>query len=178
MRWLVPLLCLASTLPAVEVSGRMVPDRAMVAESEVPLRGARMLRWKWLVDLYVTALYLPPAATDAVAASPKRLRMEYARAFTREDMVRATEETIGNGRPAEEKTAYAATLVTWNALYPAPAKGDVLTFDHLPDGTLVMALDGRELGRVRDEAFARALFAIWIGDHPVQESLRDVLIGR
>jgi hypothetical protein len=52
----------------------------------------------------------------------------------------------------------------------------VVDFDHLPGGILVMRLNGTEVGRVTDEAFARALFAIWIGKEPVKESVRDELI--
>ena len=137
-----------------------------------------MLTWKWVVNLYVCSLYLPAGTTDAVGTSPKRLRMDYARTFTRDDMVKATNETIGRGLTAAQKAALQPSLTAWNALYPAPAKGDVVTFDHLPGGTLVMALNGTEVGRVQDEAFARALFAIWIGADPVKESLRDTLIGK
>ena len=176
MRILLVLLIVCGTLTAREVEGRQVPDQANLAEQIVPLRGADMLTWKWVVDLYVVALYVPAAASDCVAASPKRLRCEYARNFTREQMVEATNKTIGRGLTPEQVAALQPALTVWNALYPAPAKGDVVEFDHLPGGILVMRLNDTELGRVTNETFARALFAIWIGKEPVKESVRDELI--
>jgi hypothetical protein len=175
------LVLLLGVLPAVESHGRQIPDAAQVGNVSVPLRGADMLVWKWLVDLYVAALYLPPGVSGveaAVAATPKRLRMEYARDFTKTNMVEATDETIGRNVTPEQRMALQASLTTWNALYPAPKKGDVVTFDHLPGGDLIMSLNGTELGRIQDDAFARALFAIWIGANPVKTSLRDTLIGK
>jgi Chalcone isomerase-like len=175
------LILLLGALPAVESHGRQIPDTAQVGNANLALRGADMLVWKWLVDLYVAALYLPPGVSGvdaAVAATPKRLRMEYARDFTKANMVEATDETLGRNVTPAERLALQASLTAWNALYPAPKKGDVVTFDHLPGGDLIMSLNGTELGRIHDEAFARALFAIWIGANPVKNSLRDTLIGK
>ena len=175
-------LTLTSRLSAVETAGRTIPDQASIADSVVPLRGADLLNYKWVISLYVAGLYLPKATDTtpaaAVAATPKRLLMHYARDIPREKMVEATDETIGNGLTPEQVTAIAASQKIWNALYPAPRENDVLTFDHLPGGTLVMTLNGKEVGRLTDDAFARALFAIWIGEQPVKKSLRDTLIGK
>ncbi len=175
------LLSSATVLPAVESHGYAIPDQADLAGTTVPLRGADLLKWKWVVSLYVAGLYVPagtaPTAAAAVAVSPKRLLMHYARDIPREKMVEATDECLGLNITAEQRTALQASLTTWNALYPAPKEDQVVTFDHLAGGTLIMSLDGKELGRITDEAFARALFAIWIGEHPVKESLRDTMIG-
>lgn len=167
---------LAASVPAVEIDDFAIPDQADIAGAEVPLRGASMMTYKWVFDLYVAGLYVAKDAADPVAASPKRLRMDYVRDIPREKMVEATDETIGRGLSAAQATAIHATQQTWNALYPAPKKGEHLTFDHLADGTLIMSLNDKELGRVQDEAFARALFAIWIGAEPVKESVRDALV--
>ncbi len=176
MKTLLPLLLVAAVLPAVEIDGRTVPPQATLGTADVPLRGAAMMTYKWVFDLYVVALYVAPGV-EPVAASPKRLRMDYVRDIPREKMVEATDQTIGRGLTAAQTAAFAANQATWNALYPAPKKGDIVTFDHLADGTLIMSHNDRELGRVRDEAFARALFAIWIGAEPVKESVRDRLIA-
>ncbi len=175
------LLALAP-LTAVEVSGHTIPDSAMVGTTSVPLSGAALLKYKWVISLYVAGLYVPvgTAATPAaaVAATPKRLLMNYARDIPREKMVEATDSTIGNGLTEAQRAALQPSLTAWNALYPAPLENDVLTFDHLPGGLLIMSRNGTEIGRLTDEAFAQALFAMWIGSDPVKESLRDTLIGK
>ena len=178
------LLCVAiplTALPGVEVSSKAIPDSATVGSATVPLSGAALLKYKWVISLYVAGLYVPAGtahtAAAAVAVSPKRLLMDYARDIPREKMVEATDGTIGNGLSEAQRTALQPSLTAWNALYPAPRENDVLTFDHLPGGVLIMSLNGTEVGRLTDEAFAQALFAIWIGEQPVKESLRDTLIG-
>ena len=167
------LLCAVlalSPVAAVEVSGRMIPDQATVGSTSVPLCGAALLKYKWVISLYVAGLYVPAgtAATPAaaVAAVPKRLLMNYARDIPREKMVEATDSTIGNGLTEAQLAALQPSLTAWNALYPAPLENDVLTFDHLPGGILIMSRNGTEIGRLTDEAFAQALFAIWIGKRP------------
>ena len=179
---LVALFFSAGVVPAVEVAGKSIPDLAQVGKTDVPLRGAELLKYKWVISLYVAGLYLP-AGTEAtpdavVAVSPKRLLMHYSRDIPREKMVEATDETIGRGLAPVQIEALQTSLKAWNVLYPAPLENDVLTFDHLPGGVLIMALNGTEVGRLTDENFARALFAIWIGKEPVKESLRDVIIGK
>jgi len=153
--------------------------RAIGAASEttLPLRGSGLLRWKWLVRLYHASLYLPSSATDAVAASPKRLRMDYLHGFSRADMVHATEQTIGRNIDAATLLVLQPSLAKWNALYPAIKVGDSLEFDHLAGGTLRMRHNGKELGSLVDEVFAQALFAIWIGGNPVDRDLREKLIS-
>jgi hypothetical protein len=172
---------IVTRVPGVESHGRTIPDQATIGDTVVPLRGAELLKWKLLIKLYVAALYLPSGVATtpqaAVDASPKRLLMYYSRDIPREKMVEATDETIGNGLTPEARAALQTSLTTWNALYPAPREDDIVCFDHLPGGTLIMTHNGKELGRITDEAFARALFAIWIGTQPVKESLRDRLIG-
>lgn len=182
IRPLIALFLLAAPLAAVEVSGKTIPDTATVGTTTVPLCGAALLKYKWVISLYVAGLYVPAgtAATPAaaVAVTPKRLLMAYARDIPREKMVEATDSTIGNGLSEAQRAALQPSLTAWNALYPAPLENDVLTFDHLPGGVLIMSRNGTEVGRLTDEAFAEALFAIWIGDQPVKESLRDTLIGK
>ena len=181
-RFLLVLCLFASASSAVEVAGRVIADSAVINDTTLPLRGAQLLKYKWVISLYVAGLYLPPATlatpAAALAATPKRFVMHYARDIPREKMVEATDDTIGNGLTPVQVSALAASLKIWNALYPAPHENDELTFDHLPGGMLIMSLNGKEVGRLTDEAFAQALFAIWIGNTPVKESLRDALIGR
>lgn len=176
------LAAASSVLPALEVSGKIIPDSATVGATTVPLTGAALLKYKWVISLYVAGLYVPAGtaatSTAAVAVSPKRLVMDYSRDIPREKMVEATDSTIGNGLTEAQRLALQPSLTAWNAMYPAPKENDVLTFDHLPGGLLIMSKNGTEIGRLTDEAFAQALFAIWIGEEPVKESLRDTLIGK
>ena len=47
---------------AQEVAGVRLPTVAEVGGQPLPLRGADLLRWKWVVKIYVAALYMPATA--------------------------------------------------------------------------------------------------------------------
>ena len=63
-------------------------------------------------------------------------------------------------------------------------KGDIVTFEYLPSkGTSVTFKEKasgnvRQLGMVPSLQFKKALFAIWIGPKPVQESLKKSMLGK
>ena len=177
MRFLLLWCCLAC-LAAVEIDGVTVPATATVSGAEVPLRGAALLRWKWIVKVYVACAWLPTGATDPCTATPARLGFTYRRGFTAQDLAKATSATIVAGRNKAEVAALQPSLVRWNAAYADVVAGDVLTIDHLPDGTAVMALNGVERLRLTDAAFAQALVAIWLGPHTFDTDLRDGMLGR
>ena len=163
----------ASEAPATAV----LRARGDPQETTLPRRGSGLLRWKWLVRLYEASLYLAPSATDAVSATPKRLRMDYLHGFSQAEMVQATEQTLGRNIDAATLLALQPSLAKWNALYPAIKAGDCLEFDHLAEGSLIMRHNGKVLGSLVDEVFAQALFAIWIGANPVDRDLREKLIS-
>jgi hypothetical protein len=176
------LICLVARLATISFASEPPSSATLAARGDgteitLPLRGTDILRWKWVVRLYHVSLYLAPSADDAVAASPKRLRMDYLRNFTRDDMVRATDSTIGRNLDAAALLSLQPSLAKWNALYPAIKAGDYLEFDHLADGTLLMRHNATVLGSLVDERFAKALFAIWIGPKPVDIDVRNQLIS-
>ena len=55
--------------------------------------------------------------------------------------------------------------------------GQMIVIDYTPaDGTKI-TLDGSVKGTIAGEAFNKALFNTWLGDKPVQESLKKALLG-
>ena len=173
------IMLLATAAAAQEIDGVTVPATAQIAGQEVPLRGAALLRWKWLVKVYVAACWLPAGTTadQAMAATPKRFAFTYRRAFSAEDLIKATSGTITEGLDAAQQQALVAPLAAWNAGYRAVQSGDRIDIDHLADGTVVMAQNGAELVRVTDQAFATALSAIWLGKDTFDSGLRKRLLS-
>lgn len=152
----------------------------MIGGEELALRGAELLRWKWLVKIYVAALYLPPGlkATEALGEVPRRIEFHYRHDFTADQLAEATNRTISRGRSEPAIAAIAGEVKAFNALYPAVTKGDVMAIDYLPGAGTTLRVNGAVRGTVPGADFARALFAIWIGDHPVDGHLKAALLGR
>jgi hypothetical protein len=174
------LVVVWSGLPAMEVSGVRLPVAERLGERELALRGADLLRWKWVVKIYVAAFYLPPQvpSTEALDEVPRRIAFHYRRGFTAAHLVEATNATITRGLDPVVATRIAPAVSAFNALYPAVQAGDVMAIDYEPGAGTTMRLNGTVLGTVPGAEFARALFAIWLGDHAVDDGLKAALLGR
>ena len=175
--WVVAATVLVGAESPREIDDIPVPTTEVVEGQALPLRGADLLRWNWVVKIYVAACWLPLGTTDPVTATPKRFAFTYRRAFRAEDLAKATAATIVAGHDEVVRTALATPLAAWNAAYRDVTAGDRLTVDHLSDGTAIMALNGTELVRLTDPTFAKALAAIWVGPHTFDEDLRTALTG-
>ena len=171
------LWCCALWALAVEIDGVTVPSSVLVDGVSVPLRGADLLRWKWVVKIYVAACWLPAGSVDPLTATPARLGFTYRRGFSALDLAKATSATIVAGRSEAEVAALRPSLERWNAAYGEVVAGDLLTIDHLPGGIAVMTLNGQERLRLTDPAFAQALVAIWLGPSTFDADLRAGLLA-
>jgi Chalcone isomerase-like len=172
-------LSLGPTAVALEISGVQVPTSAQVGGRDLTLRGADLLRWKWLVKIYVAALYLPADLDrgQALADIPRRISFHYRRGFSADQLVEATNTTIVRGLDAAAATAIEAELKAFNALYRSVVEGDVMAIDYQPGVGTSMRLNDELIGTVPGAAFARALFAIWVGDQAVDDGLKQALLG-
>ena len=56
-------------------------------------------------------------------------------------------------------------------------KGSVIQLDYLPGTGTQVWLNHHLAGSFAGEEFNRALLKIWLGDHPVQQSLKAALLG-
>ena len=54
--------------------------------------------------------------------------------------------------------------------------GDTVTIDFAADGVAV-GFNGETRGKVAGPAFGKALLKVWIGDNPVDASLKKALLG-
>jgi hypothetical protein len=57
-------------------------------------------------------------------------------------------------------------------------EGTRITLDYLPDSGTRLSIAGRVLGLIPGERFNRAVMKIWLGDNPIQVSLKKALLGK
>jgi hypothetical protein len=174
--------CLACTLAlapasALEVGDAVFADQVEIGEHRLSIRGGGTLRWKRLIAIYDAALWTAPADADPLGEAPRRIAFRYRRAFTAAELAEATTATLGRSLPQAERDALAADLARLNALYQDVVAGDLLQLTYLPGVGTEVALAGTVRGVVGDAGFARALFAIWLGDDPVDARFRAALLG-
>ena len=179
---IVAALLAAPGLHAAEVAGVKVDDRISVAGSDLVLNGAG-LRTKVFVKVYVGALYAGQKTNNAGAlldsTAPRRMNMRLMRDVDSDSLYGA----LADGLKANHSEAELAALKVQVDQFAAIMKkignaknGDTVTIDFAADGVGV-SFNGESRGRVAGAPFAKALLKVWLGDNPVDASLKKALLG-
>ncbi len=183
------LAAMIASLPlaasAAEVGGIKVDERANVAGSELHLNGAG-LRKMFLVKVYVAGLYLTEKKTspaDILALTgPKRLSVILMRDLSARQLVAALDKGIRENSSATEQLRLKADIeqLTANLLsFRRGRKGDLITFDWLPDAGTLVLVNGEAKGEAIPEgALYRVFLRVWVGDKPTNAGLKKALLGR
>lgn len=188
MNKLLAILLLTLSLPALaalEVAGVKFDDKAKVGAGDTVINGAGM-RKRAFFKVYAVGLYLPQKAATAAdalnAKGAKRIAIVTLRDLTAEQFVDALIEALKNNHDeATMKTLQAkvdqfrSTMLT---IGNAPEKS-VVHLDWLPDSGTRLNFNGAQKGAdIAGEDFYRALLRIWLGDKPVQDDLKEQLLGK
>jgi len=181
-------LALGIALPAaaatVDVSGYKFEDTTKVAGKDLKLNGAGM-RTKFVIKVYAAGLYLPEKL-KAVAEilkqdGPRRVTLQMARDVSSEDFGKAFMEGLNDNVDKAEKQRIVAQIGKFGEMFAGVdglKKGDVLHIDWIPGSGTVCELNGKKLiENVPDVTFYNALLRIWLGDKPVDRSLKPALLG-
>lgn len=175
-------LLVSSALHAAEVAGVNVPDTLRAGENqELTLNGAGV-RDKWMMDLYVGALYLKEKEQDAMkiiaSDDAMAIRLEMvSNMVTSERMTSSTLEgfenaTKGNLAPLQ------AQIDAFLGNFKEPIKkGDVFELVYVPGEGVKIYKNAEFKNTVAGEAFKQALFGIWLSDKPAQKSLKKGMLG-
>ncbi|MBE2260686.1 MAG: chalcone isomerase family protein [Candidatus Accumulibacter sp.] len=170
---------------AVEVAGVKFDDKTSVANSELVVNGAG-LRKKVFFQVYAMALYLPEKSGDAEAVlaskGGKRIAITLLRDLTAKQFVEALQEGMANNHSEAEMAALKDRLkqLSDTMLAIGEAKtGTTIVIDWLPDSGTRLTVNGQVKGKdIAGEDFYKALLKIWLGNKPVQDDLKQALLGK
>ncbi len=177
---LVLSLTLALPAAAKEVAGVGFPDTTTVEGKQLKLNGAGV-RTKAIFKVYAAALYVETPSQDAKQIIQgdqiKRVRMSMLRDLEKAKITDAiTEGFKKNAKGSFE--ALKARLETLNGAVPDLKKGDELVLTYIPGkGTRLQTKSGQEI-TVEGKDFADALFSVWLGADPVDDDLKEGLLGQ
>ena len=163
----------------IKVNGVDFPVRSVAGESTLELRGASMLRWAMMVDLYAGALYLPGAAPSRQWPSdiPKRLELCYFRKIPAEGFIESSQDHLRSTLSDQRLEQIQARLDQLYDLFRDIGPGDRYTLTYQPDLGTSLSLNGELLGTIPGADFAEAYFGIWLGEQPLNEKFRDQVLG-
>ena len=179
------LLVLALVIPfaapahAAELAGVTMPDSVQVDGSTLALNGMG-LREKFFIDVYVAGLYLPKKMTSGekilAADTARQTVMHFVFDVDKGKICDAWNESLEANVPnasAELETDF-ETLCGW---MEDLADGETMTYTYVPGKGTTVSVKGQDKGTIEGKAFADALFASWIGDHPATGKLKKGLLG-
>jgi len=170
---------------AVEVAGVKFEDKSKVGNGELLVNGAG-LRKKVFFQVYAMALYLPQKSSDAeavlAASGGKRIAITLLRDLTAQQFVEALQEGMANNHSEAEMAALKERLKQLSDLMLAIGEaktGTHIVIDWLPASGTRLTVNGQAQGKdIAGEDFYRALLRIWLGNKPVQDDLKQALLGK
>jgi len=180
---LVLLLVVVTACPAFgvrELEGVELPERIDSDTQQLVINGAGV-RSKWFLDLYVAGLYLEAPLIDARqvidADRPSLLRLEIVSGLiSSEKMEKATregfEKAASGGYPASTEQVDAFIEVFREEI----KEGDRFDLFYLPGEGVRVTKNGVLRATLSGLPFKQALLAVWLGEEPAQESLRQALL--
>jgi hypothetical protein len=174
-------LFVSASARGAEREGVSLPDRTTVDGRPLVLNGTGVRKATFLkVKVYVAGLYLERPTTDARAIldgnQPKQMEMVFVHKVGRKDIVKAWEEGFSKNAAAN-LPALRSRITKLNSWMSDFHEGQKLTFTHVPGQGVRVAVDGAERGEIPGDDFARALFSVWLGPAPPNESLKKGLLG-
>lgn len=182
-RWgqvLAAALVLASTgVAAREDSGVTMEEGVVVADRPLKLVGIG-LRKKFLFNFYVAGLYAESPEKDPAkfvsSEQVKRIELSLQRDLTRTDIAGAIREGFERNSK-EQMSTLKDRLDQLVAAMPDLKFKDRLALTYVPGEGTRVEINGKERARIVGKDFGEALFCVWFGRNPVDEWLKNRLLG-
>jgi Chalcone isomerase-like len=171
---------------AAELEGVELADNAMIDGQSVHLNGMA-LRTRYFFKVYVAGLYLPQKVSTAEAAfdarGAKRIVLVMMRDASAEQFCESIDAGLrANNSEAELEQLRPQTEALYSMIRSAAQarKGMRIVLDYAPSsGGTTLFVDEAALGPpMAGEEFFRALLRIWLGERPVQDDLKRLLLGQ
>lgn len=177
------LLLLSCTLflGAKEISGITIEDSYVRENVSYSLQGAGV-RDKFFMDMYVLALYTTQSYSEAKtivqADTPMSMRLHITSSLiSSEKMEAATREGFLNATKGKAG-ALQSQIETFIAVFKEPiVPNDLYELVYTPDKGVMIYKNKILKNTIEGLDFKQALFSIWLGEKPAQESLKKALLG-
>jgi len=141
------------------------------------------IRDKFFIDLYVCGLYLPSKSSkpDEIINQnrPMSLKLHIVSSLISSDKMKNgtlegfEKSTNGNMKPLQEK------IDKFIGIFKEEIKkNDIYDFYYLPKVGVQISKNGILKKTIQGLKFKKALFGIWLGKEPAQDSLKKELLGQ
>ena len=166
---------------ARQVGGMTFPESTTINGVKLTLNGAGV-RSKYFLDVYAVGLYLPtPSQNPAAIIQADEIQMLRlmitSSHITRNRLTDSIEEGIRLSAGKDYPLYKPMLDELWAALTFETRVGDVFEFTYVPGTGTTFMMNSKQLRVLPDIQFKRVLFGIWLGDNPIQESVKAALLS-
>ncbi len=175
-------LTIAMPAQAKEIGGASLPESLTLGKEQLSLNGAG-LRTKIFIKVYAGGLYTRKKETDARkiidADEPMAIRMNFIyNGVSHDSLIDAWNE--GFAVAAGGNLSHIKDRVDkFNAFFTEAArKGDIYDIIYTPEEGASVYIKGNLKGTIKGLDFKKALFAIWLGEKPADNSLKQGMLGK
>jgi hypothetical protein len=168
---------------ARDLDGVNMPDSVTLSGTDVPLVLNGMgYRTKFIFDVYVGALYTESKVSSQKSVhaltGPKRVVMHMVHdEVSHEKMAGAWEEGFEENNSDAQLEKLKARLKVLISYFPDLKKGNEVLLDYIPEVGTRVTINGEEKGIIEGADFSTALLDVWLGEEPVDEDLKDAMLG-
>ena len=176
---IVVLIGMTMPVSATRVEDVKFPEQYMADGAELKIRGTGTLRYMVFIKAYVGGLYLPKdvSSGDALSEVPKRLEVEYFHAIEGKDFGAAARKMIANNVDEATFQRLEPKIEHHSSMYEDVKPGDRYALTYIPGRGTELALNGEPKGTIEGSEFAAALFSIWLGEKPIDDSFKKQILG-
>lgn len=171
------ILACVTGIFCLKTHAQTLPQELRAAVLDATLSGQATMTF-WGFEVYQATLWVTPGFVDSsYDQSPFALDLAYLRDFKGADIAKrsiAEMRRQASMTPAQE----AAWEGQMHALFPDVQKGDRITGVNQPATGASFWRNGRLLGEVRDPAFAKFFFGIWLSPQTSEPQLRRALLAQ
>lgn len=175
-------LLAAPGIYAAEVAGVKIDEQIKIGNSELVLNGAG-LRTKFFIKVYVGSLYVTQKATTSAAlidaSTNRRMSLHMLRDVDSDSLYGALRDGLKDNNSEVELSALKSAIDQFAGIMKKVGNarsGDNVEIDFAADGVSVI-FNGKDQGKVVNAVFGKALLKVWLGENPVDASLKKALLG-
>ncbi len=173
-------LILLAGAPAGAADAKL-PGELTVAGQKLILNGSG-IRKKFFFSIYSCGLYLPKPEKDPAkviaADEPKAIIMHMIHSkVSQEKIVKAWNDGFFNNSQ-EKLDQLKERINTFNSIFNRDlVAGDQIVMSYVPGQGTIVNFNGELKKPIPGKDFYDALLAIWLGDNPADDDLKEALLG-
>ena len=176
------LLSFVSPVSALEIGGVQLPDSVNVAGKKLILNGVG-LRTKLFFKIYAGGLYMAGPSQNAEtiinADEPMLVRMHFIYdGVSGEKLQKGWKDGFALTAPDADENMHQAIAAFINLFNDQAKENDVYDIVWLPGKGVEVSFNNNLQGVISGLDFKKALFGIWLGKKPVDDDLKEGMLGQ